>query len=923
MNFSTKKRGRGFVGKIFILMFLVLTLSGKSLSAKEIETMTRLSSDEKTYLRQLMKDTWDYIDFFIAPETGFPYDSNTLSSNTNTTNLGLYLASLAVAHHMGYISKDAAVERAKKILNSLERIDHWEGLYNNWLNVHGETRASAGPNNISDFNKLPAGVIMIRNEFPELADPCAKFLNRISWGRFHEPTEDKVFYEFDIVDHTMLNPVFFSRGEDKLLGAFLAVASGQVPASTWTHHLMDEEETEGLKYFLPGWQGGGLFMQFICGLFLDETATKLGYSSTHFAFAQIIHAQKIGSPVWGWSASEAPEGGYLGMGQLIDSVVTPHACMLAVHLFPKEVVRNLKRLEEMGARPKFWINSNESHDFGFRDSIDIKKGAVSPNYLLLDQAMAFLSLANFLEGGVVHEIFALDPMVKHGLEVLEEYHVTNEDRAKFEKCLQDLPIPFCGIIVKNANYRLLYKQEESLSLSLYAENYTPWDHPSCQFSWEMTKGSSGETLAKDEKELVLMRGASVGVDIIRYKIPKEVKNGDTVIFSAKLTDLLNSKEVGSYKEVFEIKDEHDYQLIGTWLFKRGDDVAWAKSDWDDKDWGPIRVPALWENEGYQAYDGFAWYRIHFKIPPQLAARWGSAKLMLEIGAIDDADETYLNGQMIGSQGAFPPDAMTAWDQKREYPIPSDLFKATGENVIAVRVYDSMGGGGIYRMPVRIRPSQDEPEEVVSTLPAVEKRPEYKVKSAGKSPLENVEAWETVDQTLLADKNVEMGHIKSAQDLSANISFMWDSKFLYSRCVVTDDMVKNEKIDADIYMGDIVEIYINPDNQGLVWGNPKDIQIGVTAPNSEGAHNIYAWFQKRRPSESEVNSISKRTEHGYEVITAISWEFLGVANPGKGTALGASIAVNDLDNEESKNTKLNWRFRKSSGGKIELAKLVLD
>ena len=91
-------------------------------------------------------------------------------------------------------------------------------------------------------------------------------------------------------------------------------------------------------------------MQFICGIFLDETATKLGYSEANFAFAQMLHARKIGSPVWGWSASQNPDGGCLGMGQIRDGVVTPHACMLASGLYPKEVVNNLKKLEQMGAR---------------------------------------------------------------------------------------------------------------------------------------------------------------------------------------------------------------------------------------------------------------------------------------------------------------------------------------------------------------------------------------------------------------------------------------------------------------------------------------------------------------------------------------------------------------------------------------------
>ncbi|HEY8241665.1 MAG TPA: hypothetical protein VIH35_09470, partial [Kiritimatiellia bacterium] len=88
------------------------------------------------------------------------------------------------------------------------------------------------------------------------------------------------------------------RGEDKILGHFLAIASGKVPADSWDKHDMSEEEKYGYSYFLHGWQGGGLFMQYICGLFADDRGTKLGHSAANFAWAQMVHAIKIGAPVW-------------------------------------------------------------------------------------------------------------------------------------------------------------------------------------------------------------------------------------------------------------------------------------------------------------------------------------------------------------------------------------------------------------------------------------------------------------------------------------------------------------------------------------------------------------------------------------------------------------------------------------------------
>ena len=60
--------------------------------------------------------------------------------------------------------------------------------------------------------------------------------------------------------------------------------------------------------------------------------------------------------------------------------------------------------------------------------------------------------------------------------------------------------------------------------------------------------------------------------------------------------------------------------------------------------------------------------------------------ILELSKIDDDDITYVNGIKIGSTNQ--------WDAKRKYTIPAGILKE-GKNVIAVRVVDNGGGGGIY------------------------------------------------------------------------------------------------------------------------------------------------------------------------------------------------------------------------------------
>jgi beta-galactosidase/beta-glucuronidase len=129
-------------------------------------------------------------------------------------------------------------------------------------------------------------------------------------------------------------------------------------------------------------------------------------------------------------------------------------------------------------------------------------------------------------------------------------------------------------------------------------------------------------------------------------------------------------------------------LGGDWKFILGDNMKFARPEYDDGEWEDIYVPAAWQDEGFRHYHGYAWYRKTVEIPvgPKDA-------LFLELGKIDDVDEVYLNGKLIGSTGGFPPNYYTAVNYPRRYFLPADLIRK-GKNVIAVRIYDEGGAGGI-------------------------------------------------------------------------------------------------------------------------------------------------------------------------------------------------------------------------------------
>jgi len=103
---------------------------------------------------------------------------------------------------------------------------------------------------------------------------------------------------------------------------------------------------------------------------------------------------------------------------------------------------------------------------------------------------------------------------------------------------------------------------------------------------------------------------------------------------------------------------------------------------NDANWPEMLAPELWENQQLGNLDGVVWMRKSLVISKDDAAN----EALLELAKIDDMDVTYINGIEVGTTNQY--------DDKRIYEIPAGTLKE-GVNVIAVRIVDYAGGGGIW------------------------------------------------------------------------------------------------------------------------------------------------------------------------------------------------------------------------------------
>ena len=260
--------------------------------------------------------------------------------------------------------------------------------------------------------------------------------------------------------------------------------------------------------------------------------------------------------------------------------------------------------------------------------------------------------------------------------------------------------------------------------------------------------------------------------------------------------------------------ERFVNLKGYWKFSIGDDLNWAKTSYYDDDWEEIKVPSSWEDEGFHGYNGYAWYRKHFRFRGEIP----SNVVYLLLGAVDDVDQAYVNGNLVGSTGSFPPNYKTAYYAYRKYPVPTQYLNRNGDNVIAVRVYDSELQGGIIKGDIGLYIS-----EGLATDLNLEGQWKFKTgdNKEWKEPNFNDKNWDSI---------VVPGYWEP-QGYNNYDGYAW-----YRKTVKVPSEFKNEKL--VLVMGkidDLDEVYLN----GKLVGSTGTMHDN---PNENKFSNEYAQFR---------------------------------------------------------------------------------
>jgi hypothetical protein len=417
-----------------------------------------LPSTDHAFALRLAHDTWRGLEALSDRENGLPMDNVSFAPGsvavpparigdyTSGTNIGMRLTAIVAAHELQLLSRAAAAEKIRRVLDTVQRLETYRGFLFNFYDTTSLERTS---NFVSfvDSSWLTAGLMVVRTALPELADLCTRLIAATDFDFFYNRSTQKISHGYYVQSGTRSPYEYGMLYTEARLGSLIAIGKGDVPQAQWfamlralpaacggqllpPQHartkLVDGYpvaagyyEWQGRRY-VPSW-GGSMFEALMPALLLDEqryAPKSLGANDAVHAEVQRLYADaELAYPVWGLSPSATPAGeGYgeygvqvLGVRGYPAGAVTPHASALALTVTPEAALANLRALAQ-----RYAIYG----DYGFYDSVDPVSGVVAYKYLTLDQSMLFIALANYLNDRCIQKLFAADPIAQKVLAMI-------------------------------------------------------------------------------------------------------------------------------------------------------------------------------------------------------------------------------------------------------------------------------------------------------------------------------------------------------------------------------------------------------------------------------------------------------------------------------------------------------------------------
>lgn len=161
-------------------------------------------------------------------------------------------------------------------------------------------------------------------------------------------------------------------------------------------------------------------------------------------------------------------------------------------------------------------------------------------------------------------------------------------------------------------------------------------------------------------------------------------------------------KIQTWKELLatELPKITAHEIGNAWRFKADPEDAgmkerWFASETDDRSWAEVRSDRGngWESQGFPGYLGYGWYRQRVEAPADLAQ---ASRCYLLFGAVDEEAEVFINGRKAFTHTCASTGLAPAEIWVKPFVFDPRPFLQPGENLIAVRVHNGLGMGGVWK-----------------------------------------------------------------------------------------------------------------------------------------------------------------------------------------------------------------------------------
>ena len=380
------------------------------------------------------------------------------------------MLAIVSAYDLKYIELEDAIERISKTLETIQKLQKWNGHLYNWYNT--QTLEPLNPRYVSTVDNgnfigylytvkqfltnteknlkvsVPntSGYIENINQMIQIID---SIIQSTDFSVLYNPKKRLFSIGFNIEENKLTNSYYDLLASEARQASLVAIAKKDIPSKHWNS--LSRTITSLKKYKgLVSWSGTA-FEYLMPNINIEQYEGSLLDEACRFLImSQMEYAKKLGIP---WGVSEAAFNlrdlnnnyqykafgiPWLGLkrGLEDDMVVSPYSVFLSLNYVPKQGIENLRLLESEGMNSKY----------GFYESIDYtlsrlkygKKYETVKTYMAHHQGLSLLSINNLINKNILVKRFMKNPEIE-GIKILlqermpEKAIITKEKKEKIEK----------------------------------------------------------------------------------------------------------------------------------------------------------------------------------------------------------------------------------------------------------------------------------------------------------------------------------------------------------------------------------------------------------------------------------------------------------------------------------------------------------